>query len=277
MNTRTCKDNTFFSGSSHCEIDHGKIKAAILVKPGSKLTSTMLASATALSSACHSGDIFVIKTFCEYAKSGGEPNSNAVGYGPEKVSGYSAMQDQFTLEDYSEALVSNIAGLGDSDFDVYYVDEDNIIYGYDDGTQELAGFPLNYVSVTPTPYSSSGSQATAVVNFAHKDAKKSLANSNYQKVEFDVLSALTGLMAVDLVGIASNKWKVVEHVGGYDVTPLFGSVATLSSIFEGASSVTYANGEITATGLTGIKDPATLHTAGIDGYKWSGKKIAFNG
>lgn len=275
MNTRNCASSTFFSGTSGCEIDHSKIKSAILVKRGFKLTAAMIASATALLAACHSGNVFVIKTFVEYAKNGGDPNTSAVGYGGEKVNGYSAMQDQFTLEDYSEALAANIASLGNAKFDVYYVDEDNNIFGYDDGTDVLAGFPLNYVSCSATPYSASGSQATLVVNFAHKDTKKALEHANYQHVDFDVVDALVGLMAVDIVKVSATTYKVVEHVGGYDVTPLFGSASTLTNVFVGATSASYANGVVTVSNWSSPKlgEPSALHTAGIDGYKWSGKVV----
>lgn len=275
---RNCATSSLFTGTSGCEIDHSKIKAAILVKHGISV-GTSIESAEKTRGLFATEGIYGIKTFCEYAKNGGEPNTGTVGYGPEKINGYSAMQDQFTMEDYSEALVANIVSAGNSAFDVYYVDEDNNLYFYDDGTENHPGFPLSYVSVNPTPYSSSGSQAQAVINFAHKDTKKSLMHTNYIHLDYDVLENIIPLMSVDIVKVAENKYKIVESVGGYDVTALFGATSkNLTEILTGASNANYINVEnvisVSSWTTPGLADVSTLFEAGIFGYKWSGRYTA---
>lgn len=271
MKSRSCKIEDFHSGASHCEIDHGKIKAAILVKHGITLGTDLIDDPTGAS---HTGKYHVIKTFCEYAKNGGEPQFSSVGYGPEKMTGYSSMQDQFTLEEYSESLVANIVAVGNSKYDVFYVSEDGIIYGcgFEKGSAKMCGFPLSSVSVTPTPYSSSGSQATAVVNFSHADAKKSLMYTSYIKTDVDC-DELVALTPVDVVktGTGSNSYKILESVGGYDVTALFAVSTRLTEIFPGATAVTYENEELNIVGEFKLADSNVLFSRGISGFVWSGK------
>jgi len=277
MKIRNCitgsTTGTIHTGTSKCEIPHGKVKGAILVPHGFEVS---FASASALTTACHAANtaerIFPIKTFVEYAKNGGEIQTASVGYGPEKVTGFSAMTEQYTMDNYSDALARNIASVGNKEYDAYFVDEDNFIYGYEvEG--KLLGLPLSYVSATTTPHPTSSEEAQLVINFAHKDAKKAMVMANYEQAGFDVLEAMVGLMEVDLVKTASNKYKVVETVGGYDCTAIFG--AKVETCITGGTSVSYdsATNTITGTGTLGIAACNVLHTNGIDGYEWTGTTI----
>lgn len=82
---------TFNTGSSVCVLDPGKIKAIILTIHGHKIPTEK--TAEAFEKACHAdrpGRIFPIKTIVEYAPSGGEAQTSATGYGPTKITSYSA-------------------------------------------------------------------------------------------------------------------------------------------------------------------------------------------
>ena len=99
----------FNTGTSKCILDPGKVKAIILAMHGYKLPKNV--TAEALQAACHDdrpARIFPIKTIVEYAPSGGEANKGATGYGPNKVTSYSAKDDVWTLEDFDSSLKANI-------------------------------------------------------------------------------------------------------------------------------------------------------------------------
>ena len=130
---------TFNTGNSVCVLDPGKVKAIILTIHGHKLPEDK--SADAIEAACHAdrpNRIFPIKTIVEYAPSGGEAQTSAIGYGPTKVMGYSAKNDVWTLQDYDASLKANLMAAKNVAFDAYFVDENNIIYGMNDGTEYLA-------------------------------------------------------------------------------------------------------------------------------------------
>ena len=82
------------------------------------------------------------------------------------------------------------------------------------------------------------------------------------------------LTEVELVSTGTNKYKIVEKVGGYDLTAQYGeTIATeASSVFNGVSAATYDSdaNELTVTLATGataptLKSPSALYTAGIYG------------
>lgn len=282
---RNCVSGDFVTGGSHCSIDHDKIKMALVYRnDGVTDYAKLIADPSELQSAIADGVVKVIKTFCEYAKNGGEPQTSSVGYGPENLTGYSPMTDQFTLEDYNEALVSSIVKHGSSqNMYVLYVDEDNNIYGCMIDDEHIEGFPLNFISVNATPYSSSGSNAQVVVNFAHKDTKLSLEKANFIHSNFDLLSCepLTPVTIVQQPGSASGSItvKIVESYGYYDVTALFGSANQLSNgIFTGVTAATYNKSDNTIT-LTASDNKWGMNTKphifadnGVPGYMWDGNK-----
>lgn len=106
-------------------------------------------TADALEEACHADypdRIYPITGFSEYAVSGGEPNTTENGYAGSEITGYSARTDTFTLRKFNLALQANLVANKDTLFDMYVFDKNNVIYGEDDGTDELAG--LHYLVFT---------------------------------------------------------------------------------------------------------------------------------
>lgn len=275
MKVRTCKGNALSTGASACPYDREKVIMAIVVAHGQKLPADL--SGDKLEELCHAdrpARIMPISEFVEYAKGGGEANVAAVGYGPNQVSDVSALTDTFTMKVYNDVLAQSLSRTMNTAFDVYFVDRKNMLYGIDDGTDTLAGFPMASVYPTITPFPTSGAKATLLVNFCYQDARTAFENTNYEQLDFNVLSFVYGLTPVKFHKVENNKYKLVEAIGGLDRTAEFGDIIgkTPSAVLKGtATGVTYdADTEtitISSTTAPQLKSPADLYTAGIKGIE----------
>lgn len=262
---------TFNTGSSVCVLDPGKIKAIILTIHGHKIPTEK--TAEAFEKACHAdrpGRIFPIKTIVEYAPSGGEAQSSATGYGPTKVGSYSAKNDVWTLQDYDASLKANLMAVKNVAFDAYFVDENNVIYGMNDGTNALAGIPLSGVYPGGQDWDSSGTEANLTIATMFKDYEKYVKNADVRAYDFDVVGALKGLVYVDLVSIEEKKYKLIEHFGKLDITEFYGELLqqNATTVLPNATDVTYANGIITINeGTAELASPSVLQESGITGIE----------
>lgn len=269
-NIRKCAGlSTFNTGNSKCPFDPGKIKAIILAMRGNKIADW---SADALEAACHAdrpNRIYPIKTIVEYAPSGGEAQTSAVGYGPTKVTGYSAKVDTWTLEEMDFSLKANLAKAKNVAFDAYLVDENNVVYGVNDGTEILAGIPLSGVYPGGQDWDSSGTDANLTVTTMFKDYEKYLKTAGIHACDFDVVESLKGLVYVEFVQ-SGDGFKLVEHFGGLDVTEFYGEalVSGASTALPDATGVSYTDGVLSGvTASTKLAAPSVLQTAGIVGIE----------
>lgn len=262
---------TFNTGSSVCVLDPGKIKAIILTIHGHKIPTEK--TAEAFEKACHAdrpGRIFPIKTIVEYAPSGGEAQPSATGYGPTKVGSYSAKNDVWTLQDYDASLKANLMAVKNVAFDAYFVDENNVIYGMNDGTDALAGIPLSGVYPGGQDWDSSGTEANLTIATMFKDYEKYVKNADVRAYDFDVVDALKGLVYVDLVSIGEKRYKLIEHFGKLDITEFYGELLqqNATTVLPNATDVTYANGIITINeGTAELASPSVLQESGITGIE----------
>ena len=272
--TRTCPNGLPNTGISACPIDFKYIVAAILVTKGTKLPATI--DAEALTELCHNdlpNRIMPIKTFVEYAKSGGEAQTSAVGYGPTQFTGMSQQTDTFSLAKFSPELNANILKATNVEFGVYYVDKDNNIIGVNDGTDTLAPIPVTLIP-NATFFKTSSAQSVQTVGFAYVDTEYVHRNLDYFRAGFDVPGALVGLVEVEIVATAtSGKYKIVEHYGGYDRTAEFGALiaADVTNVVVGATGGTYNAADQTLSLTVGegvvpkLATPSTLYDASIAG------------
>lgn len=275
MKVRTCKGNALSTGVSACPYDREKVIMAIVVAHGQKLPADI--SGDKLEELCHAdrpARLMPISEFVEYAKSGGEANVAAVGYGPNQVSDVSALTDTFTMKTYNDVLAQSLSRTMNTAFDVYFVDRNNVLYGIDDGTDTLAGFPMASVYPTITPFPTSGAKATLLVNFCYQDARTAFENTNYEQLDFNASTFLYGLTPVKFHKVENNKYKLLEAIGGLDRTAEFGDVIskTPTAVLKGtATGVTYdAETEtitISTTTAPQLKSPADLYKAGIKGIE----------
>jgi hypothetical protein len=270
--TRNCFQADFNSGKSGCPIDYGKIKGAIIVPAGEKLPAGF--DGDALREACHAdvpNRIYPVITFVEYAKNGGEPQVSAVGYGPNKVTGINAQTDTFTLDEVDYGLNAELLKSKNVKRDVYYFDENGVVYGVNDGTDVLAGIPMACIYPTIVPHPTSSAKESLTVSFCHVDAEKSQQNYDFITTDFHLEDSLIGLVPVELVKDGDNKYHIVEKIGGYDRTAEFGpTVATkASSVIDGISAATYEDGALTLTvtqdATPALKAPSALYANGIEG------------
>ncbi|WP_300697548.1 hypothetical protein [uncultured Bacteroides sp.] len=261
--TRICENARINTGSSICKIDWGKIRGCILMESGQKLTEF---TREALEQLCHADRpmrIYPIVGFVEYAKNGGEPQVSAVGYGPSLYNGLNTQTDTFTLPKFDETLNANLMKGASQEWDVYFFDEKRI-YGYNDGTDILAGMRMATVYPTVTPFSTSSSKSTMTVSFCHADIEDTLMHIDFVDMSFNLSKVLKGLTEVVLEKKGeTTEYQIVEKIGGYDLTSLYGDVIAknATTVLLGATSATYENGALTivAAGDVSLAAPSVLY------------------
>ena len=155
---------------------------------------------------------------------------------------------------------------------MYVFDKNNVIYGEDDGTDELAGFPLSGVYPTGQAYDSSGQKAYLAFNAMYSDTEKMMKNMSVKQAGVNLENVLKGLNYVEFVKMASpeNTYKLVDHYDRTDLTAYYGSVLSekASTVVSGASALEYSNGVLTATGgVPMLKSPSILQANGAIGIE----------
>lgn len=276
-NLRKCNTGHLNTGISKCPVDFARMKGAIIVPYGSKLPADL--SVEALTKQAHADEaerIYGIVGFCEFAQEGGEAQTGAVGYGGLQVTGYSDRSDTYTLDKNYPELHASLTKCAGNKFGAYYFDEKNMLYGLNDGTDELAPFPMNTIHSNATPYSTSGSKSTMTVKFCHEDSRAAIENADYIQLDFNPMRATLGLTGVKLikVGDTGNDYKLIEAVGGYDLTSTFGPLmADNTNVISGATAVEYDTDKevitltVSGSATPALKAPKLLLEAGISGIE----------
>lgn len=272
---RNCKSAQLNTGGSACKIDWSKVRGSIMVEPGTKLSDDI--TGEKLSEMCHAdrpNRIYPIFPILEYAKNGGEAQVSAIGYGPNQFNGLNAQTDTFTLSRFDEVLNTQLLKCANKEWDVYFWNTDNILIGYNDGTDLLAGIPMSTVYPTVTQYPTSGAKSTMTVSFCHMDAEDSQLNFDYFQLDFNPKKFLKGLVEVVLEKQGSDsKYKILEKIGGYDRTEEFGQLIADKAVevMGNVTSATYADGVITIvakdSGVPVLKSPEVLFKNGIKGIE----------
>lgn len=278
---RSCPAANLNTGSSKCAPNFDEITGAILVEPGTKLPDDL--TAEKLEELVHAGRpsrIYGIYRFVEYAKNGGEVQTSANGYGPEQITGISARKDTFTLSKFSPELDAALTRCSNQPWDVYFFDSNNILYGIDDGSGKLAGYPMSGVYSDTVPFKTSSSQPTHTITFMHENAKTAKTSYDYEQLDFNINSArlILGLTPVILekTGTGGSSYKLYEKVGGYDVTGIYGPLIVTAgeSVVNGATSaISYDETTETLTIASSagadirLKSPAVLYENGIKGIE----------
>lgn len=275
---RTCGKKRFNSGHSACQIDFNKLKGAILVEHGQKLPKEI--TAEILMEQCHADRperAYPIMTFVEYAKNGGEPQVGNIGYGGSSVTGVSARTDTLTLDKCYDHLNARLLKVMNEPFDVYFWDHKFILYGFNDGTDILAGIPMSSIYPTIIPHPTSGAKASLTVSFCYDDPQEAMENFDYIPLDFNPKNSLVGLEDVvfEKLSPGDGKYKILEDIGGYDRTSEFGKLiaenaATVMNNVTSASYSDEAGGVITIVpkdGTPSLKPASVLFTNGIKGIE----------
>lgn len=270
---RNCKRGELNTGKSQCPLDLAHIIGAMVVPRGFEFPAN--ATASSLKQACHAdrpNRIMPIMVFVEYAKEGGEANVSSVGYGGNQVTGLSPRTDTYTMAQHDPALAASLSKAMNLPFEVFYFDENDVVYGRR-VADALRGFPITTLYPTVTPHPTSSNPATLTVSFAFENARDAIEEFDYVQLDFNLKDSLVMLTEVELVNTGTNKYKIVEKVGGYDLTPKFATIITesASAVLDGVTAATYdtATESLTLTVSSGstpaLKAPSALYTAGIYG------------
>lgn len=260
----------FNTGQNFCPLQPGKAKAVILVYHGKKLPAEL--TADNLEKACHADGqdrIFPILGISEYATSGGEANTSENGYAGTSITGYSPRTDTFTLAKFNMALQANLVSNKATTFDMYVVDENDVIYGIDDASDSLAGIPLTGVYPTGQPFSSSGQVAYLAFNALYADIEAYMKNASAKGATFNVPGALTGLVFAEFIQVEEGKYKLVDHYDRTDLTSYYGALIAehAETVLTSGTSVSYTEGVLTITGEPKLAVPSVLQENGIIGIE----------
>lgn len=271
---RQCNGSNFHSGKSVCEIDYDKIKSLVLVKHGAKLDYS---TADALRASCHAAvpnRAYGFPGIINWEPNGGEAQTSQVGYGPTMYNGMSARNDALTLDKFRHYQRAEILKNAEEEFDAYFIDARNNIYGLNDGTETLAGIPVTiYPSGNDHPGASD--KASLVINVVYTDVEEYMLNLDVEPLDYNANNFVMGLMPVTIEKLdgQTNKYKVVEFFGKGDATAKYGALIAdgASSVLNGASAATYNEGDntltITASGAVTLKEASVLCTNGIYGIE----------
>ncbi len=276
---RTCSVAQLNTGVSKCPPEFGKMKGAILMEHGVKIPEDL--TGEKLEELCHADRperVYGIVTFTEYAKNGGEVQTSANGYGGEEVTGISARKDTYTLNKFYPELYASLIKNSTKEWDVYFFDEDNVLYGINDGTDILAGFPMSCVYADATPHPTSSAKATMNVTFSHSDAKQSITDFDYIQLDFKPQRLVLGLTPVCLVKVPSgeNDYKIIEKMGGNDITSVYASLISTAStaVLTGNPTAATYNEDVNTLTITSsggeeikLKTPKELYENGIKGIE----------
>lgn len=277
---RKCDSAQLNTGVSKCPPDFENMKGAILVAPGTKLPANLTAEKLEeLVHADRPGRIYGIVRFTEYAKNGGEVQTSANGYDGEAPTGVSARKDTFTLNKFYPELMASLTKAFNQQWDVYFFDDVNTLFGLSDGSDTLAGYPMTSVYADATPFNTSSAKASMTVTFAHENAKKSITDFDFIQLDFNVQKCVLGLTEVVLAKTsdAGDAYKLYEKVGGNDITAIYGPLiaAAGNTVLEGASTTAVAYSAesdtitVAASGSATVrlKSPAALFEKEIKGIE----------
>ena len=275
----------FNSGNSRCAFDPGKVKMLILVEHGYRLPSEL--TAANLRKACYADRperLYPIKTIVQYATSGGEAQTSAVGYGPTKLQSYSAKVDTYTLDQNDWGLRANLMALKNMSMDMYVVDDQNAIYGMTDGAGNFAGIPLSVVYPSGQEYDTESANGYLNVNVGYKDVEEYMKNAEFKVCDFNVTDAMEGLVYVEFDKVGEGKFRLREHFGGLGLCPYYkDAFATPNKVLNESevTAMTYNASEkcfsVTPTTVESItlKAASALYEAGVYGIEqWNGTAAA---
>lgn len=270
---RDCGSEIFNTGSSKCPFTPDFIKAMILTPAG--MTFNIADFDTKLPEYAHAdrpNRIYPVSTIAEYATSGGEAQTSATGYGSSKITGYSELIETYTMNDYDEGLRTNLMKLKNESMRVIFIDKNNVVYGESTDTEgNFMGYELGAVYPGGQRFKSSGDNASLTINLVYKDVEKAWMNAVSFTSDIDILDEASGLVWVDVkrLGSEGNKYKVVEHYGGFDLTEMYGTLLSKSDVWNNVTAVTYNpdDGTLSITPSSGsvpsLKRPSQLYESGV--------------
>ncbi len=276
---RTCKSDSFFTGQSVCEIDYSRIRGMVLVEHGTTLNYESLSD---LRAACHADlpdRAYGLPPIINWEPNGGEAQVSQIGYGPNSFNGMSPRTDALTLDAFRHYLRAQILNNANKVFDMYLFDDKKQVYGLNvSGSDTLAGIPVT-IYPSGNDHAGASDKASLVVNVVYQDVEDYMKRLDVVPLDYEVLTAIYGLMPVELVkqGSTGSNYKVVEKYGSADATAKYGALLAGTNATNCMDDITAASYNaqdnvlsITlATGKTApvLKKASSLCTAGVYGIQ----------
>lgn len=276
---RTCKSDSFFTGQSVCEIDYSRIRGMVLVEHGTTLNYESLSD---LRAACHADlpdRAYGLPPIINWEPNGGEAQVSQIGYGPNSFNGMSPRTDALTLDAFRHYLRAQILNNANKVFDMYLFDDKKQVYGLNvSGSDTLAGIPVT-IYPSGNDHAGASDKASLVVNVVYQDVEDYVKRLDVVPLDYEVLTAIYGLMPVELVkqGSTGSNYKVVEKYGSADATAKYGALLAGTNATNCMDDITAASYNaqdnvisITlATGKTApvLKKASSLCTAGVYGIQ----------
>lgn len=276
---RICKSDSFFTGQSVCEIDYSRIRGMVLVEHGTTLNYDSLSD---LRAACHAdlpNRAYGFPAIINWEPSGGEAQVSQTGYGPNSYNGMSPRTDAFTLDAFRHYLRAQILNNANKVFDMYLFDDKKQVYGLNvSGSDTLAGIPVT-IYPSGNDHAGASDKASLVVNVVYQDVEDYMKRLDVVPLDYEVLTAIYGLMPVELVkqGSTGSNYKVVEKYGAADATAKYGALlagTNASSCMDDITAATYdaQDNVISVTLASGktapvLKNASSLCAAGVYGIQ----------
>lgn len=268
----------FNTGMSRSQTPRGKVKGLILVEHGYVINAS---TAELLEVAFHADKpnrAYPIRLIDEYAPSGGEAQVSQQGYGANKITGYSAFSEAFTVDVLDAGLKANVLSSSGIKLDMYIVTEHNIIFGQKNDKGDVGGIPLSGIHVGGQSFDSSGQAANLILTALYKDVEQYWKNEAQIFCDFNVVDAMTGIVGVELVKVQENKFRLREKYGRLDVTAYFASVlsgSSASKVWNNVTAIAYTDGYLVATasegsGVISLKPASVLQANGVIGIEQVG-------
>jgi hypothetical protein len=251
----------------------------VLVEHGTTLSYDSLSD---LREMCHAdlpNRAYGLPPIINWEPNGGEAQVSQIGYGPNSFNGMSPRTDALTLDAFRHYLRAQILNNANKVFDMYLFDDKKQVYGLNvSGSDTLAGIPVT-IYPSGNDHAGASDKASLVVNVVYQDVEDYMKRLDVVPLDYEVLTAIYGLMPVELVkqGSTGSNYKVVEKYGSADATAKYGALLAGTNATNCMDDITAASYNaqdnvlsITlATGKTApvLKKASSLCTAGVYGIQ----------
>lgn len=265
----TCGSTNVNTGISPCRIDPAYIDVIILTDYMTQIPiENFEEELEKLIHADRPNRVYPIPDVAEYAPSGNEGQTSAVGYGPSEFSGYSALSETWSLSFRDEGLYINLQQLKSSRMRAIFVDRDNRVYAIKGDEGKIMGYELSNIFPQGQRFKSSGSNPTLDVILNYKNYSREAEKAIVKQAETDIAEKAVGLIWVELVKKDAG-YKLRTKVEQLDVTNRYGKLLEATEAWNNVTAVTY-DADTDYLVLTAeadktpsLKSPSKLYELGI--------------
>jgi len=269
LNTLTIENAYGKTGVQSVFLNPKEIVGAIIVPKGWKADATymgvngasFLTSLQADTLKAIGSRIFPVFAFGGIEDKSEAPKYQTFGYGSKRKSSDGIYTWSFPLMSGGVNLISELRKFSNTDYDVLFVDRENVILGTSTGVAgEMTGISTDYIEAMPWKAADGSNAVGCSIEFGMSLAATKQMNEDlmYVKCDFDVEKSVLGIIGVELAqakaAIATACYiSAKTNENSIDLYDLFATELTAA----GAWIMTKADG--TAATLTVTNDPVNKH------------------